>query len=55
MTSTGDGRGAEAYGPDGRAALPFWTRRLLLQRQGGGVTATVTADGDGHGWADQGR
>ena len=32
---------------DGVATLPLWTHRLILTRSGAGVTAALTADGDG--------
>ncbi len=57
VTQTGDKpaivwRGAEAFDPNGRAFLPFWTKSLVLTRDGAGVTARWEA-GDGRGWVDQ--
>jgi hypothetical protein len=45
-------RGRESFGQDGRAILPFWTRSLVLTRDGRAVKATW-APGDGRGWVDQ--
>ena len=39
---------------DGTATLPLWTHRLRLTRSGGGLTATLTADGDGEGPVESG-
>jgi hypothetical protein len=36
--------------PDGKAALPFWSHRLVLTRTGNGVSVTFPSDGDGTGW-----
>lgn len=35
---------------NGRAVLPFWSRRLVFTRSGDGVTATFEKDGDGTPW-----
>lgn len=45
-------RGRESFGSDGRAILPFWTRALVLTRDGRAATAAWAA-GDGRGWVDQ--
>lgn len=46
-------RGAEVFDPSGHTVLPFWTRRLLLAKQGTTLAATFDERGDGRGWADQ--
>ena len=38
----------------GAAAIPLWTHRLALTRSGAGVTAALTADGDGTGPTEDG-
>jgi hypothetical protein len=39
---------------DGVATVPLWTHRLVLTRSGEGVTAALTADGDGTAPSDKG-
>jgi hypothetical protein len=45
-------RGSETFDADGRAELPFWTKRLVLMRDSAGVKG-MWENGDGRGWADQ--
>ncbi len=37
----------------GQATLPLWNQRLVISREGAGVTARLVADGDGHGLQPQ--
>lgn len=45
-------RGAEIFDADGRAVLPFWTKRLVLTRGDTGIKG-MWEQGDGRGWTDQ--
>ena len=48
-------KGQVLFDKDGVAVLPFWTRRLVLRRDGNDadrVVAALTPDGDGRGWTD---
>jgi hypothetical protein len=44
-------RRAIPFGADGRAVVPFWSHRLILTREPGGVSVHLAADGDGSGLA----
>lgn len=41
-----------AVGPDNRAVVPFWTRRLVLTRTGRGLVSAALEPGDGRGLAE---
>jgi hypothetical protein len=42
--------GAATFDGSGRAVIPFWTRRLIVTRDGKGISAALEGGGDGSGW-----
>lgn len=43
-------KGATLFDGSGRAVLPFWTSRLIMTREGKGISVVLQEGGDGTGW-----